>query len=489
MKLSKLLGPLALNEPVVFKDIDITDIIYDSRKVTPGCMFVCLRGHSVDGHLFARSAAERGAAVIVAEEQVDVPETLDIQVVICTDTKKALALMSAAYFGNPAETALKVIGITGTKGKTTTALMIRAILEAAGKKTGVIGTIGVMIGEETIQTENTTPASYDLQRYFRKMADAGCTYCVMEVSSIGLKDARVYGFTLDIGLFTNFSEDHIGGVEHKDMEEYLQCKQMLFRMCQTGVINIDDPSWKRMTEDCSCSLKTYSFEQDAWISGKEYRLLSDGGLLGISFKTDGAVAFQAEVGISGRFNAYNALAAIACCELLGVSAADMNKGLRTVRVKGRMERVPVPGSYTLLIDYAHNAVSMESLLKTLREYEPKRLICMFGAGGNRPKLRRYEMGEVCGKMADLSVITEDNSRDEDVMDIIADIQTGMAKTDGVSVVIPDRREAIRYCITNAQDGDVIVLAGKGHESYQEKNGRKLHFDEREVITEILEEIE
>ncbi|WP_099205075.1 UDP-N-acetylmuramoyl-L-alanyl-D-glutamate--2,6-diaminopimelate ligase [Scatolibacter rhodanostii] len=488
MKLSKLLKPLTLQEDkavIANFEMEITDIIFDSRSTIKDCAFVCMRGSAADGHKYAKSAEEKGAAVIIAEEPVEV----DIPVFLVKDTRKALALMSATFFGNPADKDITVIGITGTKGKTTTATMIRSILEASGAKTGIMGTIGVGIGDKVIKTENTTPSSYEIQKYLRQMADSDCRYCVMEVSSIGLKDLRVYGFEFAIGLFTNFSEDHIGGVEHKDMQEYLESKSMLFKMCRLGIINIDDESWQNMIKGHTCAIKTYGFHEEAQMRAESYQLLSRPGFLGISFAVSGELNFIAEVAIPGKFNAYNALAAIACCHELGISSEMMNKGLGQVSVKGRVEPVEVPGHYTLLIDYAHNAVSMQNILETLREYHPNRLICLFGAGGNRPKLRRYEMGEVCGNMADLSVITADNSRFEDVNDIIEDIKTGMHKTNGKYVTIPDRKEAIRYCLEKAQEGDIIVLAGKGHEDYQEINGQKFHFDEREVVADILKELE
>lgn len=462
-------------------ELEITDVIYDSRKIVPGCLFVCLRGSAVDGHTFAKQAEEKGAAAILAEEMVDV----SIPVILAENTRKALAEVSAAYFGHPAKQ-LKSIALTGTKGKTTTAWMIRSILEQAGYKTGLIGTIGTVIGNEVLKTENTTPESYEMQRFLRMMVDAGCDAVVLEASSIGLKAYRTGGMVFDYGLFSNFSHDHIGGVEHKDMDEYLQCKQMLFRQCKTGIINIDDASWEEMIEGHTCAIETYGFGKDADYRGSDVKLLRKPGYLGVGFtmEHEGA-SMDVSVGIPGKFSVYNALSAIAVCSHFGATAEQINAGLDAVKVKGRVEIVPVDGDYTLLIDYAHNALSMVNILETLREYQPNRLICLFGAGGNRPKLRRFEMGEVCGKMADLSVLTADNSRDEDVMDIIADIQTGMAKTNGKSVVVPDRREAIRYCIENAQPGDIIVLAGKGHEDYQEIKGVKYHFDEREVVAEIL----
>lgn len=481
MLLSELLAPLHVEAG--FQDVEITDVVYDSRKARPGCVFVCLRGASSDGHQYAAQAGAAGAAAILAEEPV---EASGAQVILVPDTKAALALTSAVFFGNPAERDIKVIGITGTKGKTTTAYMVRSILEAAGHKTGIIGTIGVAFGERLIKTENTTPASFEVQKYLRQMADEGCEYCVMEASSIGLKEKRVYGFPFAVGVFTNFSEDHIGGVEHKDMREYLESKALLFSMCETGVVNLDDPSLEEMLRGHTCQVKTFGFSEDAWLRGENCRHLNRPGLLGIAFEVSGAMGFTAEVGIPGKFNAYNALAAMGCCKVLGISEEAMKQGLLSVKVKGRVEPVPVPGNYTLLLDYAHNGVGMENILTTLREYKPHRLICLFGAGGNRPKVRRYEMGEVSGRLADLSILTADNSRFENVLDIIEDIKVGMEKTAGSYLEIPDRREAIRWCLTHAEDGDIIVLAGKGHEDYQEIEGKKYPFDERVVIRELLE---
>lgn len=480
MKLRTLLSSISYTAADV-PDIEVSDLVYDSRKTVPGCAFVCLRGAAADGHKFAAGAVEKGAAVIIAEERLDLP----VPVIVTRNTREALALLSAAFFNHPAND-LGVIGITGTKGKTTTAFMLRAMLEAAGHRTGIIGTIGVQYGDVQIQTANTTPESYEVQKYLRCMADAGCAYCVMEVSSIGLKDYRVAGFTFKLGLFTNFSEDHIGGVEHKDMKEYLACKSMLFRMCETGVVNLDDASCGGVLEGHTCDVVTYGYSPEADFTAHGDELITSPGFLGVRFSVTGRLKLTADVAIPGRFNVYNALCAVSASALLGdVPEAAMREGLKTVKVKGRVEPVEVPGGYTLLIDYAHNAVSMESVLTTLRAYSPKRLICLFGAGGNRPKVRRFEMGEVCGRLADLSVITADNSRYENVLDIIEDIKTGMHKTDGAYIVIPDRREAIRWCMEHAEPGDLVVLAGKGHEDYQEIEGVKHPFDEREIIAEIL----
>lgn len=462
-------------------DVQIKDIVSDSRKVKPGSLFICLCGSSVDSHKFAGKAAEAGAAAILAQEPV---ECGSIPVVMVKDTRAAMAFVAAAWYGHPAN-GMVTVGITGTKGKTTTSYMIRSILQAGGIKTGIIGTIGAVVGNKVIKTDNTTPDSIDIQKYLRMMADSGCKAAVIEASSIGLRDHRVDGFTFDYGLFTNFSPDHIGGKEHKSLEEYMHCKSLLFRQCKTGIFNIDDANWKGIAAGHTCPVETYGFSSNAQLRASGDRLISRPGYLGVHFDVCGRVNYGVDVHIPGRFSVYNALAAIAVCLHFNVSEDDVRKGLDTVRAKGRVEPVKVPGNYTLLIDYAHNAISMENILTTLREYHPNRLICMFGAGGNRPRARRFDMGEISGKLADLSVITADNSRYENVMDIIADIKTGIDRTDGKYVIIPDRRQAIKYCIEHAQDGDIIVLAGKGHEDYQEINGVKYHLDEREVIADVI----
>lgn len=461
---------------------DISDVIYDSRKVKKACLFVCLSGSVVDGHKFAQAAVDSGAAAVLVCEDIEVKNALVIKV---DDTRKALAIVSAAYFGYPANE-LTTIGITGTKGKTTTASMTANILSAGGLKTGIIGTLGIVIDGKVEETANTTPESYEIQRAMRKMVDEGCKCVVMEASSLGLKWHRTDGFVFDYAIFTNFSHDHIGGAEHKDMQEYLDCKALLFKKCRVGMINIDDEKAQYIIDHALCDIETFGFSNNAELVGADDKLISKAGYLGVHFKVSGAVNAELDVDIPGNFMVYNALAAISVCRHL-VSLDAIKEGLNTVKVKGRVEPVPVPGNYTLLIDYAHNALSMESLLTVLREYHPNRLITLFGAGGNRPRDRRYEMGEISGRLSDLSVITEDNSRLEDVMDIIEDIKVGINKTDGKYIVIPDRTEAIRYCIENAQDGDIIVLAGKGHENYQDKNGKKTHYDEREVIATILAE--
>lgn len=465
-------------------DTAISTLVYDSRKIEKGSVFVCICGAAFDGHKFAVQAAGQGAAAIVAEKEVEVPE--DTTVIRVEDTRLALAEMSAAYFGHPAQE-LTTIGITGTKGKTTTTYMIRSVLEHAGQSTGLIGTIETIIGDERIPSVNTTPESYVIQESFRKMADAGIQNVVMEVSSQGLMLHRSSGFTFDYGIFTNLAEDHIGENEHKDMDDYIHCKSLLFRQCRLGIINGDDDYADRIIKDHTCQIETYGMNSSNDIYAEHIRRIQEPGYLGVSYALKGAQEYNVHVDIPGDFTVYNSLAAISLCRHMGISKDDVLSALNEIQVKGRLEIVKTPGDYTLMIDYAHNAMSLESLLTTIRKYDPNKIYCLFGCGGNRAKARRYEMGEVSSNLADLTVVTSDNPRNEEPMDIIQDILIGVHKGTGEYVTIPDRKEAIRYCMEHAGKDDIVILAGKGHEDYQEIKGVKHHMDERDLIQEIIEE--
>ncbi len=467
-------------------DAEVGTLVYDSRKIEKDCMFVCIAGANADGHSFAAEAEEKGAAVIVAEKDVELPKDSGVTVIRVADTRYALAFLSAAYFGYPAQQ-MKMIGITGTKGKTTTTYLVKSILEHAGRKVGLVGTIEAVIGDRHIPADNTTPESYVLQNYFRQMADAGCDTVVMEVSSQGLMMHRTQGFTFDIGIFTNIEPDHIGPNEHKDFADYMACKGLLFRQCRVGIVNCDDVHWRDVTKGHTCRLETYGFSKGADLQAYAMQLVTKPGSLGVDFSVRGLMDLSVETNTPGRFSVYNALTAIAICRHFGVSGEDIKEALLQAHVKGRIEIVPVSDHFTLMIDYAHNAMALESLLTTLREYKPHRLVCLFGCGGNRSRLRRYEMGEVSGRLADLTVITSDNPRFEEPQEIIDDIKTGIGRTGGRYVEICDRKEAIAYVIDHGEPGDIIVLAGKGHEDYQEIRGRKYPMDERTLISDILRE--
>lgn len=465
---------------------EIKEVVCDSRKLTKDCLFICICGYQVDGHSFAADAVKAGAGALVVQKDVEVPEDSDITIIKVEDTRYAMAFIAAAYFGHPADK-LKVIGITGTKGKTTTTYLIKSILEKAGYKVGLVGTIETIIGEKHIPANNTTPESFLLQQYFKEMVDEGCQIAVMEVASQGLKLYRTQGFIFEIGIFTNLEPDHIGPNEHADFEEYQACKGLLFKQCRLGIVNKDDEHVEAVLKGHTCKLETYGFDPTADLYAENLELVKKPGELGIDFEVKGKLDFRVEVPTPGRFSVYNALTAIAVCRHFQVETTQIQKALSGAHVKGRIEMVPVSDKYTLLIDYAHNAMSLKSILTTLREYEPNRLVCLFGCGGNRSKLRRYEMGEVSGTYADLTIITSDNPRFEEPQDIIEDIKTGMRKTDGKYVEICDRKEAIAYAMEHGEQGDIIVLAGKGHEDYQEIKGVKYPMDERVLIAEILKE--
>lgn len=475
-------------------DTKVSGIVYDSRKVKKGCLFVCIKGTNFDSHDCAGEVVENGASVLVVERETELGERemegeepwRGVTVIKVPDTRYAMAHIAAAWFGHPADR-LKVIGITGTKGKTTTAYLVKSMLESAGYRVGLIGTIETIIGEQHIPAGNTTPESCLLQEYFSKMAEAGCDVVVMEVSSQGLKLHRTQGFVFDYGIFTNLEPDHIGAGEHADFAEYMACKSRLFKQCRMGIVNGDDAHWREVTAGHTCLLERFGLRAGNDLQAKDLRLVKKPGELGIAFTVTGLLHMEAEVAAPGRFSVYNALAAIAVCRHFAISCKNMEQALLTARVKGRIEMIKVSDAFTVLIDYAHNAMSLESLLLALREYKPHRLICLFGCGGNRSKLRRFEMGEVSGRLADLTIITSDNPRYENPQDIIEDIKTGIAGSGGNYIVIGERREAIAYAIRHGEPDDIIVLAGKGHEDYQEIRGKKYPMDERVLIADILQQ--
>ena len=486
MVLAALLEKLEYELVSGSEDMQIENVVYDSRKVTEGSLFICIEGGTADGHTFIPDVVKKGAKALIVTKDVSglLPADADVTVIRVKDSRYALAFVSAAYFGHPAEK-LKVIGITGTKGKTTTTYLVKSILEHAGHKVGLVGTIEAVIGQEHIPANNTTPESYVLQEYFAKMVEAGCDTVVMEVSSQGLMLHRTQGLVFDYGIFTNIEPDHIGPLEHKDFADYMHCKGLLFKQCRVGIVNCDDAHYQDVIRDHTCKIETFGFAENADYRAQDLKLISGAGFLGIDFKARGKVNLDIELHAPGRFSVYNALCAIAICNHFGVTADEVKEALLQAHVKGRIELVKVSDDFTLMIDYAHNAMALESLLTTLREYKPKRLVCLFGCGGNRSKLRRYEMGEVSGKLADLTVITSDNPRNEEPQAIIDDIKVGISKTDGKYVEIIDRKEAIAYVIRHGQPGDVIVLAGKGHEDYQEIKGKKYPMDERDIIADVL----
>lgn len=483
MKLRELLKDVQYELVQGNLEIEINDIAYDSRKVKEGILFVAMKGFRVDGHNYINKAIENGTKCIVVEDEVQVSG--DITVIQLKDTRTDLSKLSRTLFGYP-DKEMTTIAITGTKGKTTTSTMIQKILNDNNRACGLIGTMGVFYQDKFYHTMNTSPESYDVFKYMREMLDNGVNYLVMEVSSQSLKLKRWSNVIFDYAIFTNLSLDHVGGDEHENFEDYKYCKSLLFKQCNVGIFNMDSEYYDDMVADVTCDIYQFGKKNEA-----DYRLVDchnimSGGFIGIEMKLEGKVNSSFRVSIPGLFTAYNALAAITVCDIIGLGIIDIAKSLENVSVKGRMESVRVSSQFSVLIDYAYQGIAMENVLSTMREANPKRIVTVFGCGGNRSRQRRFDCGEVSGKYSDLSILTADNPRYEANNDIIEDILVGMEKTDGKYIIIEDRKEAIREAIYNAKEGDVILILGKGHEDYQEIEGVRYPFDERIIIREILD---
>lgn len=468
---------------------NIANICHDSRRADRNCIFVCIKGAVDDGHLYARSAYDRGCRTFVAERELHELEA-DATVFLVPDTRVALAQLSARFFGYPSRE-LFVIGITGTKGKTTTALMIYHILNACGLPCGYIGSNGIDYRDFHGDTPNTTPESYALQMFMREMAAVGVRYLVMEVSSQALYQHRVHGIDFDLCLFTNLSEDHIGGHEHPDFDHYKSCKKKLFSDygARKLIYNADDPYGLEMMSAApeDAQIRSYATDAAADYRATEATLFRRPDCLGVTFRylCDG-IDREATLKIPGKFNVYNALAAIAVCRECGLSHERILQAMPDIYIKGRFELVQALPYATFIIDYAHNRVSLTSALETLRLYEPKRLICLFGSVGGRTQGRRAELGSVGASLADLCILTSDNPDAEDPEKIIDDIASQFTEGSCPYIRIPDRAEALRYAVSIAREGDVFLLAGKGHETYQLIFGQKLPFSERAILTEAAE---
>lgn len=468
-------------------DIEISGLAYDSRSnVGSGTLFACFSGRSFDGHVYAEDVVNRGASCLLVSKEVSLPSDACVTIIKCSDVRYVFAFLSAAFYGNPGEK-LRVIGITGTKGKTTSAFMTQAILNKAGISCGLVGTVHIDTGKRIIEAEHTTPEALELQQYFREMVENGLQAVVMEVSSLALKMHRTQGFTFEIGLLTNLSPDHIGGNEHDSFGEYAQCKKLLFKQCRQAIANKDDAHFESMTEGITCPLYTFSIDGRADLMASRLTRFFEDGMLGIEFTASGSYEGDIRLSLPGNFSVYNALTAMSIAHFMGVRKETIGEVLSKITIPGRIEMIPVSDSFTLMIDYAHNAVSLESLLTTLRKHEPGRLVTLFGCGGNRDRKRRFEMGEVSGRLSDFTIITSDNPRFEEPSAILDDIENGIRPTGGAYVRMEDRRDAIRFAIENGQPGDIIVLAGKGQETYQEIKGIKYPMDERIIIREILAE--
>jgi len=481
-------------------DTEISAIIYDSRKTVAGSLFVCVCGFMVDGHRYISQALEKGAAAVMIQsgQTVLTPAELTamalpkgVVVISVPDTRRGLAHVSAAFFSHPSEK-IQLLGITGTKGKTTTSYMIRDIFEKAGKSTGLIGTVANIVAGEVRQADRTTPESYDLQALLSEMVQKKLESCVMEVSSQGLMLDRTYGCRFQVGAFTNLYHDHIGEHEHANMKEYLEAKMLIFDQSTVGVINNDSDEAGQVIEyaQSRCPFYTYGIDQSCDVRAVQIRKDRQNGKIGTSFVLQSPWYNESVfIAMPGKFNIYNALCAIASAGVCKIPFPAVREGLAEVAVPGRLQLVKHKGEFTVLVDYAHNAASLENLLETLREYCTGRLITLFGCGGDRAKSRRYEMGEVSGRLSDLTVITSDNPRSEEPMDIISDILTGFSKTDGTYVLEPDRKKAISLAISLAKKDDFVIIAGKGHENYQIFKDHTIHFDDAETASGLLFDID
>lgn len=478
MKLRELIKNLSIIEMSADAEREISGVSYDSRKTEKGDMFVAIRGFEADGHKFIPKAVENGAAVILCEEK----PSCDIPYVLVSDSRYGLAIVSRDFFGDPASE-MTMIGITGTSGKTSSSYLIKHMLESKlDAKVGLIGTNGNMIGDEFLHTEHTTPESYELHKLFRHMADSGCTHVVMEVSSHSLTLERVAGIHFDVALYTNLSQDHLDF--HGTMEEYAAAKRKLFSMCSLGCFNLDDAWADFMRDGASCRTMTFSTEKnEADLVAKDIRLTADG----VRFASvSGDEISITKLGIPGMFSVYNALGTMSVGLALGLSLADCSDAMSSAKgVKGRLEIVPTGRDFSVVIDYSHKPDALEKVLKTLKPVTRGRLIALFGCGGDRDKLKRPIMGRIAADNADLVVVTSDNPRTEDPDEIIREIVAGMKDKRTPTKVICDRREAIAWAIDNAAPGDVLLLAGKGHEDYQVVGHEKHHMDEREIVADCL----
>lgn len=478
MKLRELIKNLSIIEMNADAELEISGVSYDSRKTEKGDMFVAIRGFEADGHKFIPKAVENGAAVILCEEK----PSCDIPYVLVSDSRYGLAIVSRDFFGDPASE-MTMIGITGTSGKTSSSYLIKHMLESKlDAKVGLIGTNGNMIGGEFLHTEHTTPESYELHKLFRHMADSGCTHVVMEVSSHSLTLERVAGIHFDVALYTNLSQDHLDF--HGTMEEYAAAKRKLFSMCSLGCFNLDDAWADFMRDGASCRTMTFSTEKnEADLVAKDIRLTADG----VRFASvSGDEISITKLGIPGMFSVYNALGTMSVGLALGLSLADCSDAMSSAKgVKGRLEIVPTGRDFSVVIDYSHKPDALEKVLKTLKPVTRGRLIALFGCGGDRDKLKRPIMGRIAADNADLVVVTSDNPRTEDPDEIIREIVAGMKDKRTPTKVICDRREAIAWAIDNAALGDVLLLAGKGHEDYQVVGHEKHHMDEREIVADCL----
>ena len=468
----------------VTKDIDIKYITSDSRTVEKDYLFVAISGFELDGHAYIETAIEKGAsAILINEERYDEFKDLDVVILTTESTRFIMGKLACNFYDDPSKE-FKLVGITGTKGKTTTSFMVKKILEESGKKVGLVGTVACYIGQKKLMdSDRTTPEALDLQKMFRQMADEGCEYVIMEVSSQSLKLGRVDGCNFDIGLFTNLSEDHISPHEHSSMKDYFECKCKLFDMVKTGVVNYDDVKGQELVNlKPNCDFLTYGIKSDCANKATNVNITNELTTFNVNiYGKDKKV----EISIPGEFTVYNALGAISICEKLGTPTEYILSGLRKVRVPGRSELIDNDKGLTIMLDYAHSEESLRNILSAVKSYTKGRIICLFGCGGDRDARKRPKMAKVSGELADFTIITSDNPRTEEPETICKEVEAGIIGITDQYVVIVDRIEAIEYAIKMAKKDDIVVLAGKGHENYQVIGHEKIHFDEKEIVLNIL----
>ena len=496
MKLFELMEGISFTSNLPLEninEIEVKDIAYNSTSCKEGFIFVALIGETVDGHRFVKNAYDNGARVFLLQKGMECNKFVmslpsDVIKIFVEDTRISLSKMSHNFFGKPSNF-LKIIGVTGTKGKTTITNYIATVLNQAGINTGVIGTNGTFYNGNYEVTVNTTPESYELHRIFRKMLDSGVKCIAMEVSSGGIMHNRVEDVNFDVAIFSNLSPDHIGPKEHPTFEHYMECKAKLFKMAKYGIINADDDYAKDIIKSATCEIETFAIENNADLMASNIIYSKEIDTLGVNFECNTKEeTFPCFICSPGKFSIYNALAVISICKYLGVKRNIMIDALKNAKVSGRVEVLPILPYATVIVDYAHNGVSLENILQTLKNYEHKRLICLFGSVGGRTEIRRKELGDVAARECDVAILTSDNPDFEDPMNIIDDIAKSFEESSCEVIKIPDREEAIKYAIRNAKEGDMIVLAGKGHERYQLVNGKKIPFDETAIAKYEAEKI-
>ena len=478
MQLSKILENLKY-ECDNFQDFEIEDIVYDSRKARGGTVFVALCGALSDGHAYVKSAYDNGARVFLVERDIAIGD--DAIMIKTENTRAALALISGNFFSHP-DRELTVIGVTGTKGKTTVTHILRTVLDHCGIKSGVIGTEGAYFGDKYLPTVNTTPESYETFKLMRLMIDNGCKAVCMEVSSLGLKHHRVDGMHFDTAVFTNLYPDHIGGHEHDSFMEYSYWKKQLFKKCDYAVFNADDAFSAEIEREITCPYSTFSLYEKADISASNIEKIRDGSFFGVGFACQNrGTSFHMKISMPGLFSVYNALAAYAVCTHMGIDNEKIISAIKNAKVKGRNEFVAVPAEFDVIIDYAHNGISMKSVIETVKEYEHSNIITVFGSVGGRAQLRRKEMGLVSGAMADLSIITTDDPNFEEPAEIADEIASYIKTQNGKYAIILDREKAVHYALSKAKKGDFVLILGKGRETAQKVRGERIPYSDHEAV--------